>query len=71
MVRIKQADYERISKDYRGIWNGKRTVFASCISKDGGTRFAVEGIDDVLMEKTRAASSAPGPLLAMQGETRL
>ena len=35
MVRIKQADYERISKDYRGIWNGKRTVFAGCISKDG------------------------------------
>jgi hypothetical protein len=26
---------------------------------------------DVLMEKTRASSSAPGPLLAMQGESRL
>jgi hypothetical protein len=44
-TQIKQADYEKISKDYRGIWEGKRTVFAGCLVKDGGTRLSVEGID--------------------------
>ena len=58
MVRIKQADYERISKDYRGIWNGKRTVFASCISKDGGTRFAVERIDFEVIPPPKTHKSA-------------
>ena len=45
MITIKQADFEKISKDYRGTWEGKRSVFAGCIMKDGGTRLAVEGKD--------------------------
>jgi len=45
MLQVKQADYEKISKDYRGLWQGKRSVFAGCIVKNGGTKLAVEGID--------------------------
>lgn len=45
MVQIKQADYQKISTDYRGMWNGKRFVFAGCIMHGGGMRLAVEGID--------------------------
>lgn len=45
MLQIKQADFEKISPDYRGTLDGKRSVFAGCIMKDGGMRFALEGID--------------------------
>jgi hypothetical protein len=45
MLTIKQADFDKISPDYRGTWNDKRSVFAGCIMKDGGTRLALEGVD--------------------------
>lgn len=45
MLVIKQSDFDKISKDYRGNLDNKRTVFAGCIINNGGTRFAIEGID--------------------------
>ena len=45
MLQIKQADFDKISPDYRGTWEGKRSVFAGCIMKDGGMKFALEGVD--------------------------
>lgn len=46
MKRISKKQYEAISKDYRGVWEGKRTVFAGCLGFSGlGTRLAVEGVD--------------------------
>jgi len=45
MLQIRQAEYDKISNDYKGTWEGKRYVFAGCIMKNGGTRFAIEGVD--------------------------
>lgn len=45
MIKIKQSDFEKISKDYRGNWQGKRSVFAGCIMTGGGTKIAIEGVD--------------------------
>jgi hypothetical protein len=45
MKQIKQSDFDKISKDYRGQLDGKRTVFAGCIIDNGGTRLAIEGVD--------------------------
>jgi hypothetical protein len=45
MIKIKEADFNKISQDYRGTWEGKRSVFAGCIMNNGGTRYALEGID--------------------------
>lgn len=59
MLQIKQADFEKISKDYRGVWEGKRSVFAGCIMKDGGTRLAVEGIDFEIIPTPRPYKRQP------------
>jgi len=45
MLQIKQADYESISRDFRGVIDGTRGVFAGSFIKDGGTRILREGVD--------------------------
>jgi hypothetical protein len=55
MLKIKEADYRQISRDYRGILDGKRTVFAGCILPRGGTRMAVEGVDFEIIPTPKTA----------------
>jgi hypothetical protein len=45
MLKVKQADYMKISKDFRGIIDGKRSCFAGCLIKGGGTVLIIEGKD--------------------------
>jgi len=45
MIKIKETDFNKISPDYKGTHEGKRTVFAGCIMPNMGTNIAVEGTD--------------------------
>ena len=45
MIKIKEAEFKKISPDYTGTHDGKRSVFAGCIMPNMGTMIAVEGTD--------------------------
>jgi len=38
------AEYTKIHRDFRGVYDGKRSVFMGCIIKGGGSTLAIEGI---------------------------